>query len=99
MSPLPPSPSSETVEVNAEAASVQTSAISGSLSQKEAVGAGMNGRNFTQLARLSPEAEAKELGDYFEYNLKQKITIGKNQSAPGADPAIPHRCREGHYLE
>ena len=43
-----------------------------------------------QLARLSPadaaakqqvEAEPKDLGDYFEYNLKQKITIGKNQSA------------------
>jgi len=27
------------------------------------------------------EAESKDLGDYFEYNLKQKITIGKNQSA------------------
>ena len=27
------------------------------------------------------EAEAKGLGDFFEYKLKQKITIGKNQSA------------------
>lgn len=27
------------------------------------------------------EAEGKDLGDYFEYNLKQKTTIGKNQSA------------------
>jgi hypothetical protein len=27
------------------------------------------------------EAEGKDLGDYFEYDLKQKITIGKNQSA------------------
>jgi len=27
------------------------------------------------------EAESKGLGDYFEYNLTQKITIGKNQSA------------------
>jgi Carboxypeptidase regulatory-like domain len=27
------------------------------------------------------EAEGKDLGDYFEYNLKQKITIGRNQSA------------------
>jgi len=26
-------------------------------------------------------AEAQELGDYFEYNIKQPITIGKNQSA------------------
>jgi hypothetical protein len=31
--------------------------------------------------KLSPEAEAAKIGDYFEYNLKQKITIGKNQSA------------------
>ena len=27
------------------------------------------------------EAEGKDLGDYFEYKVKQKITIGKNQSA------------------
>jgi hypothetical protein len=29
----------------------------------------------------APEAEAQDLGDYFEYNLKQSISIGKNQSA------------------
>lgn len=28
-----------------------------------------------------PEANHKDLGDLFEYDLKQKITIGKNQSA------------------
>ncbi len=27
------------------------------------------------------EAEGKDMGDYFEYNVKQPITIGKNQSA------------------
>jgi hypothetical protein len=27
------------------------------------------------------EAESKNVGDYFEYNIKQKITISKNQSA------------------
>lgn len=27
------------------------------------------------------EAEGGDLGDYFEYNVKLKITIGKNQSA------------------
>jgi hypothetical protein len=27
------------------------------------------------------EAESKDVGDYFEYNIKQKITISKNQSA------------------
>ena len=31
--------------------------------------------------KLSPDAEAAKIGDYFEYNLKQKITINKNQSA------------------
>jgi hypothetical protein len=31
--------------------------------------------------RQNPEAEAAKIGDYFEYNLKEKITIGKNQSA------------------
>ncbi len=28
-----------------------------------------------------PEAEAKGVGDFFEYDLKEKVTIGKNQSA------------------
>lgn len=32
-------------------------------------------------AEISPEAQAGQVGDYFEYNLKQKITINKNQSA------------------
>jgi hypothetical protein len=34
-----------------------------------------------QYSKLDTAAEAKDLGDYFEYNLKQSITIGKNQSA------------------
>ncbi len=43
----------------------------------------MSGRNLTQLAQLqnAQVAQAQELGDYFEYNIKQAITIGKNQSA------------------
>src|SRR6185503_6454287 len=51
-------------------------------------GAG-NGRPPAKAARMdaelarrqNPEAEAAKIGDYFEYNLKEKITIGKNQSA------------------
>jgi hypothetical protein len=41
------------------------------------------GREFDQLDQLAQieAAESKPLGDYFEYNLKQSITIGKNQSA------------------
>jgi len=35
----------------------------------------------TLAARQHIEAEGKDLGDYFEYNIKQPITIGKNQSA------------------
>jgi hypothetical protein len=41
-------------------------------------------RQFERLeeySKLEPAAESKDLGDYFEYNLKQAITIGKNQSA------------------
>jgi hypothetical protein len=34
-----------------------------------------------QFSKLQAEAESKDLGDYFEYNIKQNITIGKNQSA------------------
>jgi hypothetical protein len=43
----------------------------------------MNGRNFDQMTALGNAqlAQAQELGDYFEYNIKQAITIGKNQSA------------------
>jgi hypothetical protein len=47
----------------------------------------LHGSDFDQVSvgaaavKLQAEAEAKDLGDYFEYNLKQKITIGKNQSA------------------
>ncbi|MGH9517850.1 MAG: hypothetical protein ACRD3P_19455 [Terriglobales bacterium] len=41
------------------------------------------GRNLAQIAQLQNGviAQAQELGDYFEYNIKQAITIGKNQSA------------------
>jgi hypothetical protein len=43
----------------------------------------VNGRSFDQFVQLqSPQlAQAQELGDYFEYNIQQPITIGKNQSA------------------
>ncbi len=47
-----------------------------------------NGRSMTQMFRFQAgiakqpvEAVSKDLGDYFEYNVKQPITIGKNQSA------------------
>jgi hypothetical protein len=57
--------SSETVEVRGEAATVETSTASVSAI------AGKQGA----------EAEGKSAGDSFEYKIKQKITIGKNQSA------------------
>jgi hypothetical protein len=59
---------SETVEVEAQnAPAPRTSAV----------------RNFDEFAQLQAAqvAQAQELGDYFEYNIKQAITIGKNQSA------------------
>ncbi|MGO9167180.1 MAG: carboxypeptidase regulatory-like domain-containing protein [Candidatus Sulfotelmatobacter sp.] len=33
------------------------------------------------LARQNSEAQGKEVGDFFEYDLKEKITLAKNQSA------------------
>jgi len=44
------------------------------------------GRQFDRLEQFAQLqtaqlAQAQELGDYFEYNVKQAITIGKNQSA------------------
>ena len=56
---------SETVEVTAGATQLQT--ISSEIASRA--------------EGEQPEAEAKGLGDNFEYKLKQKITIGKNQSA------------------
>jgi hypothetical protein len=42
----------------------------------------VNGRNFDQLeAATSIAAEAHDLGDLFEYQLKDRVTIHKNQSA------------------
>jgi hypothetical protein len=35
----------------------------------------------TRAERQGAEAEGKSAGDFFEYKIKQKITIGKNQSA------------------
>lgn len=66
---LPVGSASETVEVEAEAAAPQAMPL--------------NGRNFDQFAQLqnAQVAQAQDLGDYFEYNIKQAITIGKNQSA------------------
>jgi hypothetical protein len=89
--PAAASTAAETVEVNGETAMTVMNAapgraggIGGSLSQTDRL---QHASNFTRLnsfdaaAKQQAEAEAKDLGDYFEYNLKQKITIGKNQSA------------------
>lgn len=63
----------ETVEVSAATAAVPMAAP-------------MNGREYDRLEQFAQlqnaqVAEAEDLGDYFEYNIKQNITIGKNQSA------------------
>ncbi len=82
----PPPTSAETVEVSGAAPAVQTSAMAG-VAGGQFLKDSAHGRAFQSLSRNEPlgkqqaEAEAKDLGDYFEYNLKQKITIGKNQSA------------------
>ena len=60
--------SSEVVEVTGVAPTLETSNSS-------------VGNVRSAISQQHIEAEGKDLGDYFEYNLKQKITIGKNQSA------------------
>ena len=55
----------ETVTVTAQAATLNTE----------------NAEISSLAAKQHVEAEGKDLGDYFEYNIKQPITIGKNQSA------------------
>jgi len=66
-----PGAASEQVTVEASAAQVETENMP------------MNGANLLQMAQLEPGAiaQAQDLGDYFEYNIKQNTTIGKNQSA------------------
>ena len=51
------------------------------LTMYEQMGLASKTDRIEQYAKLETAAESKELGDYFEYNLKQNITIGKNQSA------------------
>jgi hypothetical protein len=55
----------ETVEVQGSASTIDTSSASV---------AGIAGKQ-------GSEAEGKSAGDFFEYKIKQRITIGKNQSA------------------
>ena len=88
--PAPASTVAETVNVDGQALMTMDTAPG----QGGGVGGGVISGDRNSLvnsrARLNPfaagakqqaEAESKDLGDYFEYNLKQKITIGKNQSA------------------
>jgi len=82
----PPAPSAaETVEVTAQSAMIMSGGIGGGSFGTGKVMTPANNRDrlnaFDAAAKQQVEAEAKDLGDYFEYNLKQKITIGKNQSA------------------
>jgi hypothetical protein len=87
--PAAPSVSSEAVEVQGVGGGVaggQMGGIVGGLIAKAKplrMNMPMKSRSFDQFAQLqnSQVAQAQELGDYFEYNIKQNITIGKNQSA------------------
>jgi hypothetical protein len=82
---------SETVEVSGESALTMSTGpgraggIGGGAFATGKANSPVNGRDrfdaFGAAAKQQVEAEIKDLGDYFEYNLKQKITIGKNQSA------------------
>jgi len=100
--------STETVTVNAEAATVQTSSsmiagqgrLSAVANRPHVDSLALNGRNFGSLGALQPgvtgasvadveearemseaAANGQELGDLFEYKLKDRVTLKKNQSA------------------
>jgi len=80
----PPPPTSESVEVSGATSLTMMSPAPATSGHGGGIGGGafrtkLNA--FDAVAKQQVEAEAKDLGDYFEYNLKQKITIGKNQSA------------------
>ena len=83
-SPLPVS--SEAYDVQ-KVTGAQVGGVAGGILSKAAKGLRMNvptrGRAFDQYAQLQSAdvAQTQDLGDYFEYNIKQNITIGKNQSA------------------
>jgi hypothetical protein len=110
--PVPaPGASSTVVEVSGAAPALEAGSggfIGGQISDTMKSREAMHGQAFNPQAMNAPlgaitrqqsEAEAKDLGDYFEYNLKQKITIGKNQSA--LVPILQSRidAEEGHHLE
>src|SRR5450631_59670 len=80
-------------DLNSDGAHILDKAVNGGSAQT-VNGDMVKGRNSDRLERFAKlqapppyakpqasEAEAQDLGDYFEYNLKQSITIGKNQSA------------------
>lgn len=86
--PAPPASPPATVEVSGESALTMSTGpghaggIGGGAFKVRGAGSDRDRFNtFDAVAKLQAEAESKDLGDYFEYNLKQKITIGKNQSA------------------
>ncbi len=64
--------------LSGRAKEINTSLRLGTVSQTVTVSA----ESLSNIAeREVPEAEAKGVGDLFEYDLKEKVTIGKNQSA------------------
>ncbi len=86
--PAPASSVAETVDVNSQALTIMDSGsghgggIAGGAFRAKLAGNDRDRFNpMAAAAKQQAEAESKDLGDYFEYNLKQKITIGKNQSA------------------
>jgi len=78
-----PFASAQSVEVNGLRVGTVGGALGGIPSKASRMSVPMNGRYFDEVAQLQGNevAQGKELGDYFEYNIKQNITIDKNQSA------------------
>lgn len=84
--PPPPPPAAMSVDI-AEGTRMESPAPQEA--NKKSIAENANGRDFESLETIAPgalakqgsDAEGKSIGDFFEYDVKQKITIGKNQSA------------------
>jgi hypothetical protein len=68
--------------------SVDSAVVNGQTVPNKKSSLPLQGRNFANMVtftagvtRQTPEAEGKSLGDFFDYDIKQTISIGKNQSA------------------
>jgi len=81
--PPPPPPPPSAAMVEGEFSRPMGGVVGSAKSMTRVPGRGLVGHATlsNSVEREQPAAEAKAVGDFFEYDLKEKVTIGKNQSA------------------